>query len=171
MYELVKETDLILKKLIDYFEFNQSNSSYNLDQIVNKMYEIMTLHDGIGLAAPQIGFNLRLFVMLNDGEKVVCINPMINEFSQNETISNEGCLSFPDLNLKIKRFDWVNATYYTLDNEKISRQFTELSSRCFQHELDHLNGITFNNKVSQLSLRMAKAKRNKLITKQKRRKY
>ena len=76
-------------------------------------------------------------------------------------MGDEGCLSFPDLWLKVKRPVNVKVKYHDIDGVLVEKEFTGMSSRVFQHELDHLNGITFDTKVGELSLQMAKDKRKK----------
>ena len=179
MLELVKETDSILHRATPAFDFKvvpegfETIEEYLLD-LTNSMFETMRLENGAGLAAPQVGLNLRLFVMsiVSKGidEDVVCINPTVIGKSEDQEIRSEGCLSFPKLNLKIKRPNEVFVSYNNMDGTELQRTFTYFAGRCFLHELDHLNGITFDSLASRLSLQMAKKAREKKLKQTKRRK-
>jgi len=175
MLELVKEIDPILHKTTLVFDFDiipdgfENTEEYLLD-LTNNMFDTMKIEDGIGLAAPQVGLSLRLFVMSVDGEDIVCINPRIIAKSEDREVRNEGCLSFPKLNLKIKRPIEVFVSYNNMDGTELQRTFTDITARCFFHELDHLNGITFDSLASRLTLQMAKKARDKKTKQTKRRK-
>lgn len=175
MLELVKETDLILHKATPAFDFKvvpdgfETTEEYLLD-LTNNMFEIMKLEDGIGLAAPQVGLSLRLFVMKIDNEDIVCVNPKIIAKTEEREVRNEGCLSFPNLNLKIKRSSEVFVSYNNIDGTELQRTFTSLAGRCFLHEFDHLDGVTFDSRASRLTLQMAKKARAKKLKRIKRRK-
>jgi len=175
MLKLVKETDPILHKTTPVFDFKpvpdgfETTEEYLLD-LTDKMFEVMEREDGMGLAAPQVGLNLRLFVMTIADENIVCINPTIIAKSEHREIRNEGCLSFPKLNLKIKRPIEVFVSYNNVDGTELQRTFTNVAGRCFLHELDHLNGITFDSLASRLALQMAKKSREKKLKQTERRK-
>jgi peptide deformylase len=110
--------------------------------LVDEMVALMLRENGIGLAAPQIGISRRLFVMCVDGNHRHCFNPEIVESSEQIVEFNEGCLSFPGDQCIIKRPDWVRVSYQDHTGAVIETQLFGLESRCFQHELDHLDGIT-----------------------------
>ena len=110
--------------------------------LASEMIALMTRENGIGLAAPQIGISRRLFVMLIEDRYRVCFNPEILESSDMLVDFNEGCLSFPGDQCIIKRPDWVTVRYQDHAGTEISDRLYGLEARCFQHELDHLNGIT-----------------------------
>lgn len=105
---------------------------------------IATMYDapGVGLAAPQVGVQKRLFVYdLGDGEGArTVVNPVIVE-SRGEFVYEEGCLSIPDLYFEIVRPDEVHLTGYDLDGKEVSVEAEGFVGRVFQHELDHLNGV------------------------------
>ena len=103
---------------------------------------MMDRSNGIGLSATQIGLTHRIFVMRVHGRERICINPEIIKSSDVLAEYDEGCLSFPGDQCTITRPDWVNVRYYTPQGEKIEDCLVGLEARCFQHELDHLNGIT-----------------------------
>ena len=105
---------------------------------------IVTLHDaaGLGLAAPQVGVQRRLFVYDlhdDDGPKVI-VNPTISE-ARGEWVYEEGCLSVPGLSWEIVRPKEVHLTGFDLDGNEVSIEADELTARLFQHELDHLDGV------------------------------
>jgi peptide deformylase len=117
----------------------------------------MEANRGMGLAAPQIGMPLRFFVMrTTDGRSIACFNPQIISVSSDTEKGDEGCLSFPDLWLKVRRPIKAEVRYFDQNGNLVNETFENLNARAFQHELDHLNGVVFTTKVSNLSLSMAK---------------
>jgi peptide deformylase len=114
-----------------------------------------TLYDacGVGLAAPQVGLSIRLVVLDITGEKTgerVFINPHIIE-ERGEIMEEEGCLSFPDVRGKIIRSQYVKVTAYNLKGEQLEIETEGLLSRAWQHEIDHLNGCLFIDKMTPAS--------------------
>ncbi len=114
----------------------------SLVQLVDDMVATMYAAPGIGLAAPQVGVQKRLFVYdLQDGHGPrTVINPVISDFD-GEWAYEEGCLSVPGLSWEIIRPKRVLLTGYDLDGNEVSVEADEIESRCFQHELDHLDGV------------------------------
>ncbi len=111
-----------------------------LVRLVDDMLETMYAEPGIGLAAPQIGVQRRLFVYdVGEGPEAI-VNPVISE-SRGEWVYEEGCLSVPGLFWEIVRPKEIHLTGYDLDGNEVSIEADELLSRLFQHELDHLEGI------------------------------
>lgn len=110
--------------------------------LAEKMLDFMRQEKGIGLAAPQIGQSKRLFVMSVHGRERLCFNPEIIKSSEVFTDFDEGCLSFPGDQCIIKRPDWVEVSYQDDCGNVIVDNLVGLEARCFQHELDHLDGIT-----------------------------
>jgi peptide deformylase len=111
-------------------------------QLAQCLLEFMRRNHGIGLAANQVGINQRLFVMEISGWRRICFNPEILDQSPNLVDWNEACLSFPGEQCIIQRPDWIDVRYQAADGESHTERFAGLLGRCFQHELDHLNGIT-----------------------------
>lgn len=106
------------------------------EDMVTTMYEA----PGVGLAAPQVGVRKRLFVCdVGDGPQVV-VNPVLDE-TDGEWTYDEGCLSIPGLSWPIVRPKQVHLTGYDLDGREVSIEADEMLARCFQHEMDHLDGI------------------------------
>lgn len=127
----------------------------NLETLSKDMFMLMWSNGGIGLAAPQVGIAVRMFIMgTQEGPNYVCINPEVIDNGP-ELQGQEGCLTYPGLWLNIKRPEWVHARYRTLNGEVIEQRFEGLLARCYLHELDHLNGIVFTSKVKPLSLQLA----------------
>ena len=113
---------------------------------VGEMFELMYSESGVGLAAPQVGWSVRLFVCNclghEDGEKVF-INPRIIDKGEEYVREEEGCLSIPEVKGKVNRPDSLLAEYQDLSGELYREELFEPDSRVFQHELDHLNGVLF----------------------------
>jgi peptide deformylase len=111
-----------------------------LARLVDDMVETMHEARGVGLAAPQVGVQKRLFVyQLEDRDPVAIINPILSE-SRGEWEYDEGCLSIPGLYFPIVRPKEIHLTGWDLDGREVSIEADELEARCFQHELDHLDG-------------------------------
>jgi peptide deformylase len=111
-----------------------------LARLVDDMLETMYEARGLGLAAPQVGVQKRLFVYQLEGrDPVAVINPTIAE-SRGEWEFEEGCLSIPGLYFPIVRPKEIHLTGWDLEGREISIEADELEARCFQHELDHLDG-------------------------------
>lgn len=163
MIELVPETHPILAA-----QLPPVDASINLEALSKDMFMLMWSNGGVGLAAPQVGMAVRMFVMGSQkGPHYICINPEIVAVGPDE-IGPEGCLSYPSLWLNIKRPQWVQARYTTLSGETVEHQFDGLLARCYIHELEHLNGITFVTHSSQLGLKLARVRQQKSLRKQKR---
>lgn len=128
--------------------------------LITEMTRTMFQHNGVGLAGPQLGVSKRIFVMGNEDFLLACINPKIL-LTEGEVLEQEGCLSFPNLWLRVKRFKDVRVEYQDVEGKMIEQQFTGLISRVFQHELEHLDGICFTSKVSRLALDLAKKRQKK----------
>ncbi len=124
--------------------------------LVDEMIETMILAPGIGLAAPQVGRDLRLFVMnVEENEFVKVINPRILKTSGLATF-NEGCLSFPQLFADVVRPEWVSVEYVNDEGETVTAERDGLWARCFMHEFDHLEGKLFIDHLSHKQLKLLK---------------
>ena len=122
-----------------------------------QMFQIMKDNNGIGLAASQVGLNYRMFIM----ENLVIVNPTIKEKSSEIIKEIEGCLSFPQLWMKVARAKTIVANFFDENGVEKTEEFSDIYSKCFQHEFDHLDGVCFNQKVSRIVFEMAKKKRKK----------
>jgi peptide deformylase len=145
------------------WDFDQDQNAKELEQA---LCDFMIKNHGIGLAANQIGIAKRVFAMGSyniEGfpQPFALFNPEIINQSQEEILDNEGCLSYPGLWLSVKRPAVVEVRYQDSDGNTHDVAMSGLIARCFQHELDHLNGICFVDKVSQLKLQLAMKKLRK----------
>ena len=156
---LVLEKDPILKKNCEDFDF----SSDDAEKLAKRLSADMVNNEGIGLAAPQIGVRKRAFIIGDDSGILACFNPEITHYSEEEDWFTEGCLSFPGLYIKIKRPATIDARFQDLDGTFRDMKLEGIIARCYQHELDHLNGVTFQLKAGHLALQMAKKRRKKIL--------
>ena len=146
-----------------------------LDALIDDMFETMYASSGIGLAAPQIGLPIRLFIVdaspfeddeeLTEAErdylkqfKRVFINAQMVEESGDEWVFNEGCLSIPDVREDVFRKDTITLEYLDENFKKHTETFTGIVARIIQHEYDHIEGILFTDKLSALKKRLLKSK-------------
>jgi len=119
------------------------------DFMLQQMFSFMRENNGIGMAAPQIGVSRRLFIMEIDGIRKACFNPEIISASDDLTDYTEGCLSFPGEECTIKRPNAVDVRYQTVTGDWVEETLNGMSARCFQHELDHLNGTTMHDRAKE----------------------
>ena len=147
-----------------------------LDQLIEDMFETMRASDGIGLAAPQIGKSLRIFVVdtspiaedkgepeLKDFRKVF-INPYILEEQGDPWSFEEGCLSLPNIREEVSRPAKVRIEYYDENWKLIEEEYDGIRARVIQHEYDHLDGKLFTDKISPIRRKLL-APRLKAISK------
>lgn len=135
-YEIRIFGDPVLRKRADEIDDVDDRLVRLVEDMVQTMYDA----PGVGLAAPQIGVEKRLFVYdIGDGPEAI-INPIISE-SDGEWVFEEGCLSVPGLSWEIVRPKQVHLTGYDLDGNEVSFEADEYLARVFQHELDHLDGV------------------------------
>ena len=126
--------------------------------LVDDMFELMGNEEGIGLSANQVGKDLRFFIAnfslyKDDMAKKVFINPEILE-SEGETQDEEGCLSLPDIQVKVKRADRIKVKYRDIDFVEHVGEYTGYLSRVIQHETDHLNGTFMTDRTSTLKRKL-----------------
>lgn len=121
----------------------------SLRALCNDMYETMYDAEGVGLAAPQIGLNLRLFVMDCDGIKLVAANPEIIA-TEGEQSSQEGCLSIGKVPAVVVRPAKATLRAQGIDGEWFEREAEGYAARCFMHETDHCNGTLFIDRLPKL---------------------
>ena len=160
MLKLHKEDDPILKQPAERWDFE---NHVNAAVIEREMIELMKSSNGMGLAGNQVGLLRRVFVMrTTDGREFGCFNPWIMHGDNDLITGDEGCLSFPNLWLKVPRHNRITASYFDNAGKPCIIELEGLDSRCFQHELDHLDGVTFTEYVSDLKLKMARKKQRKL---------
>jgi len=123
----------------------------NIHRLVEKMTDIMLKNKGVGLAAPQAGVSIRLFIISLDGTREnvkVYINPTITPDGELGSI-DEGCLSVPGIYTKIRRYKKCKVTATDLDGREFTDQAEGLYARALQHEYDHIEGMTIVNRMGQ----------------------
>jgi peptide deformylase len=157
-YELVPADDPILREVQPEFDF--LNPPTDPVQLAVDLAEHMMYYNGIGLAAPQLGLPYRAFVLRSDPILAV-FNPIITDFSSEQTSSEEGCLSFPHLFFKVKRPNAIKVRYYEPNGNVQNKKWTGMSARAFLHEFDHLEGILYIDYASDLKLQFAKKRAEK----------
>lgn len=125
----------------------------DVQEFISNMLETMYANNGVGLAATQVGSELRICVIEADGQQYVLINPQITAKSKNKIISEEGCLSFPGKYFPISRFSEVQVRYTDEFGKAAKVKGHGLLSRALQHELDHLDGVLIIDRVSKTHLK------------------
>ena len=145
-----------IKELVDpehqLFHHRIQSCSYNLDRhhLSRVLIDNMIHHNGIGISANQIGIWERAFAMVRDienNEVMVCFNPRIIKSYSEEVEMEEGCLSYPELFLKVKRPDKIVVKYEDEDKKIHKLKLQGLASRVFQHEYDHMEGVDFTQRT------------------------
>lgn len=121
--------------------------------LVERMFELMFASRGVGLAAPQVGITVRLFIAsptFDTGDRRVYINPRIIEAGGRQE-GDEGCLSFPDIHCKVRRHNEVTIEALNLAGETFQETGQELTARIFEHESDHLDGRLLVDRMSSVA--------------------
>jgi peptide deformylase len=161
---LFDENHPMLRQVVPEFDAYKLPSPLT-SKLIKRLKMTMKLHNGLGLSANQCGVFERLFVIGSGDDVWACINPEILASSDDISKDREGCLSFPGLSVSIDRPNWVEVQYFEEDGKQVQKRFEGLTARCFQHELDHMNGIRMIDRVKPLALQMAREKQKKLIKK------
>jgi len=171
IYPIVAYGDPVLRKKAQDIAADYPN----LSALIDDMFETMYAASGIGLAAPQIGKSIRIFIVdatpFEDDEdlseadrtllgqfKKVFINAEIVEERGEEWVFNEGCLSIPDIREDVFRKDEITIKYFDADFKEHQEVFSGIAARIIQHEYDHIEGILFTDHLSALKKRMIKGK-------------
>ena len=156
IYTLLEpEHPLLLTKLP---EITADTEPEDRKELLANMVESMKHYGGIGLSANQCGIPIRMFVFGDNENYIPCFNPKILEYGGPEMPIEEGCLTYPGLFVKIYRPEWIVAQWEDENRELHKENFTELQSRVFQHEYDHMEGIDFQSRAGRISLSIAKRK-------------
>jgi peptide deformylase len=175
IYPIVAYGDPVLRKVtVDI------DKSYDVKKLSEDMFETMYNAKGVGLAAPQIGLNVRMFVVdgrpFNEGEdmkereidpslidfKKVFINAEILEEDGDDWGFEEGCLSIPDVREDVYRPEYVTIKYFDEDWKEHTEEYEGLAARIIQHEYDHVDGILFTDHLNPVKKRMLKNKLAKI---------
>jgi len=150
--------DPVLEQISEEVDINKIDSEI-LD-IIEDLKATLEFGTGVGIAAPQIGINKRIIVVgakkeniqYNDAEEIpvtAMINPTWKKLSEDADSQYEGCMSVPGIRGKVERYKNIEVTYYDEDGEKIVKQIKGFFARLIQHECDHLEGISFLEKVRE----------------------
>ncbi|TYB30330.1 MAG: peptide deformylase [Candidatus Mcinerneyibacterium aminivorans] len=125
-----------------------------IKEIAQKMINTMKEQQGIGLAGPQVGINKKIVVIdLSFGQEdknkyMVLLNPEIIKYSEKTDVMEEGCLSFPELFIEVERSKEIKVKARTLEDEEVEFEADSFLARVLQHEIDHINGIVFVDRIS-----------------------
>jgi len=143
-----------------------------LNDLISSMFETMYNAQGVGLAAPQIGKSLRLFIVdaspfkdedkSANGFKKVFINPQIIKEIGDEELFNEGCLSIPEIREDISRKPHITISYFDEKFNNVIESFSGIKARIIQHEYDHIEGILFTEKLKPIRKRFLQKKLNNI---------
>ena len=154
----------ILRKISD----NIDKDYEGLSELIESMFDSMKSSEGVGLAAPQIGLNIRLFIVDADiyadeepelaGFRKVFINADIYEYGDEEELFTEGCLSIPGIHEDVIRPTEIRIRYLDENFVEHDEHYSGMAARIIQHEYDHLDGILFTDKLSALKKRLLKGK-------------
>lgn len=165
---IVAYGDPVLKK-----EAVEIESDYaGLKELIANMYETMYKAEGVGLAAPQIGKSIRIFIVDASpfeeeepklkGFKKTFINPIIVEEEGKEWGFNEGCLSIPGIREDVMRKPKITIEYMDEDFNLIEEEYDGIAARIIQHEYDHIEGVLFTDKINPLKRRLLSTKLNNI---------
>lgn len=165
---IVAYGDPVLKRVADEIEEDYPE----LNNLIDNMFETMYNASGVGLAAPQIGLSIRLFIVDAspfaedeeednsdlDGFKKVFINPIIEKESGEEWGFNEGCLSIPGIREEVFRKENIKISYYDENFDFHEEEYDGYAARIIQHEYDHIEGKLFTDRIAPLRKRLLKRK-------------
>ena len=166
LYRLIEEASKVLRTPPPEFDFE--NPPEDPKEIAKNIGIAMDKFGGLGLSANQLGLNYRVFIMktMHEGdtepENVAYFNPELVKVSQETELMKEGCLSFPDIFLMIKRSKTIEFKYQDVEGKEQTALLEGVGARCVQHEIDHLNGILFLQRASQMKIERALKSRPKI---------
>ena len=151
--DIIKHPNKILREISKEVELEKLNDKSFVNFLAD-MEKTMMAKDGAGLAAPQIGKNIRVVILANNKKNVIMINPAISKKSWAKEIDMEGCLSVVDKKgeiyyKKVARHKRVNCIYFDIKGKKQKIEAEGILSRAIQHEIDHLDGILFIDRVKE----------------------
>jgi peptide deformylase len=167
IFELVDFYNPILRNPTTPLKLENIDDFKYAHYLAFSMAETLNKYEGLGLSANQVGLPHRVCA-INMGDEIwTMFNPEIIEKS--ETLANyqEGCLSYPGLYLKLKRSDYIKVRFQAVNGNFIEKEFNGLTAVCIQHEIDHLDGIVYTDKVSPIKLDQEKRKIKKNLKKMK----
>jgi peptide deformylase len=156
MLKLITFPNNILAERMPEFDFE--NPVMDPKELEKQMIEFMFANKAIGLAANQVGIQTRVFTMGHSDSPDTAqafFNPIVEKHTDDTYDMEEGCLSFPGVYVKIKRPKAIQVTYKTSSGETKTEILEDYNAKCFLHELDHLEGITYKDRSSPLKWAMA----------------
>ena len=156
LLDLVPKDDSILREEMP--EFDWLKPIMNPIKLAHTLAQNAIHHRGIGLSAPQIGIRTKAFTMLAE-TMICCINPKILDVSDEEIYMEEGCLSLPGLIGKVKRPSVIRVRYFEPNTNTVTKKFEGMTARIFQHEMDHLDGILFTDRMTDFHYEQAKKRK------------
>lgn len=168
IYKILPDNDPILHQPAQPFDFD--NPPMDPTELFENLKQTMLANRGIGLSAPQVGIPYQVFVIgdPHQADSVFSVfNPRIVDSKNDSILIEEGCLTYPGLFIKIKRPSEIRARFSGHDGNVDTMPMTGMTARIFQHEYDHLKGITFNKRASKLQVDRAKKQKIKLDRKRK----
>jgi peptide deformylase len=148
-----------------FIEDELKDAEVSLKPIAKELISILYQQNALGVSACQVGIDAAMFVMDVNNNIRVCSNPTILAASLDMSLGTEGCLSYPGLKLNVRRPESIAVQYYDLDGNEVREHLEGIEARVWLHEYDHTMGICFTDRVSKLSLNMAKKKLAKVIKK------
>lgn len=165
MLKLVTYPNDILKETLPEFDFK--NPIMNPRDLEEEMVKLMVAENGRGLAANQVGVKARVFVIKTEQLSGVTtpfavFNPKVIVEDEEKVQDYEGCLSFPNLILPVKRSKHIVVEFFDRDGNQCIIRLDDIDARCFLHELDHLNGVCFTDGMSKLKLDLALKRQRKI---------
>ena len=164
MIQLFQYPHKTLNEVSSTWSHNDTIQGYDdIEKFEHDMIDLMLNEHGMGLAANQIGITKKFFAIGHETfdrfqKPVIIWNPRLIKTSEEKVIDVEGCLSFKGIWLKVQRPKTCEVEYETIQGTKQTARLDGMESKCFQHECDHLEGITFNKRVSKLRWQMANKK-------------
>ena len=152
IYKLIPYDDPLLTKHLEYKEVE--DKAKFAEMLVNAC----KFFKGIGLSANQVGIDNRIFCITFNDFSETFFDPKIVEYSKEETLFDEGCLSQPGVFINLKRPKTVKIEYTNKDGERVTTEFSGITARIIQHEYDHNEGILFTDLISTLKRQLNKKK-------------
>lgn len=147
--QIITHPNKILRKVSKEVDIKKLKTK-EFSDLIDDMTETMIKKDGIGLAAPQIGKNIRIIIVMTDNKIISMINPKITKKSWSKEENEEGCLSVPRTYGKVKRHKKINCTYIDQNGKNKKLKLERMNARVIQHEIDHLDGILFIDKAKNI---------------------
>lgn len=156
-YKLIPYDDVLLTKPLVYKPVEDKK------EFAENLENAARFFNGIGLSANQVGIDNRIFCVVFNQFNETFFDPQIVEYSDDETLFEEGCLSQPGVFIKLKRPTKIRIEYTTREGERITADFGGITARIIQHEYDHMEGTNFLNRASRLKKDLALKKAKKKV--------